>query len=224
MKIRASFVSNSSSSSFIVGFNSDTIDKEFWKTFRNLHEQLFPKKEETFVVDEREDYASKKGGIIQLVVGDVVQWICDIFDNDKFEILKSDSEVIEEITGGTYPGSESLIFNPTKLDDIMRELDEAYHKKYNEWCYWDTKTENIKDKKQLAHFKKWQVAQKKAHDFFEREFNKKAKMLWKKMKPSFKGKTIFLFTFTDNGGKFKEDLMEHGNIFRNVPHIVISNH
>lgn len=57
-----------------------------------------------------------------------------------------------------------------------------------------------------------------------REIRKVAKALWKKNKKAFDGLVFYDIEYSDNGGGKNGQFLEYANIFRNIPHIAISNH
>jgi len=169
MKTRKKFVSNSSSSSFIIAFDKKPETEEEVKKL-------------LFVDDEMSiEYFDYKAD-----VGDIAK---QVFHDIKDQLPANIFEVEEEISHGWIDG------HPEYQDYITEK--------------WDS---NGKNEKYREQEKQWDKASKK----FNR---KKAKELIKE----FEGKELFVVEYADRDGNFG-CVMEHGDIFENIPHFRISKH
>jgi hypothetical protein len=169
MKIRSGFVSNSSSSSFIIGF------KEMPKNFCELKDLMFGEyAERTFYYEEAYD------------VFDVARVV--------FEDLKA----------------------PVTKDDLIREVASGWVNGIAE----DYDDELISN----SEFQKWTNDEKQ--DYWKKREDKREKQAAEYVDNFLKGKedlTFFIVEYSDNSGQ-QEAMMEHGDIFRRLPHVQISHH
>lgn len=203
MKIRTSFVSNSSSSSFVVAF------KKKPKTDLELLSILFPLDKSNYrtgVVADWED-ASVDALSAATIIWEQLK--------DQKELTKD--EILEEIESGWFEGhpvynNNYYYDNHTESTKISKEYTSLFKK-------------NIHDKDADPNWKKrYNDAWKKECDEYDRLVNKAAKELMDRVYPAkFKGKKCFRFSFSDNDGTVFSTL-EHGDTFRNVDHIRISHH
>ena len=221
MKTRKSFVSNSSSSSFIIGLNRKP------RTLEELKEQMFPgdafDKAITYIEDSEWSETMSVGDIVKNVFKDIRE-LPKYNRKDKNRIwrfcrkLKNDDKMIlKEILSGAFETmpwqSES---DRKKESKILCDFQNKY-----EGCFLFDKSEDLKvEKTRLIELKKYDALGKKWH----KEIEKAARKLWKEKKESFKGKTLYLVAYSDNGGGEHGSFLEHADIFRNIPHITISLH
>jgi hypothetical protein len=184
MKIRTGFVSNSSSSSFVVLFPKEP------KNSIDVRNMLFKANENFFqnpyVYDDSDE--SDFGWSTEVVAETVWKDICNQEKND-FEKAK------EMITSGTLYGEGAPDY-----DDYDHIKD------------WDKKME-------VYHSDMNRFAEKKMKEFF----NLRKLKLQKINKEQIDDIVLYCFEYSDNDGTYNAAL-EHGDLFRNLKHITISNH
>jgi len=164
MITRKGFVSNSSSSSFIIAFDEKPKDA------KEVKKILFYNDKNTV---RYYDYVADTEDIAEQVFHDI-----------KDQVPLNIFEVEEELSHGWIDGTPDYNY-------IQAEFGS------DEW---------------KKHWKKWEEARKKFH-------RKKAKELL----DEFKGKKLFIVEYADEDGSFG-CVMEHGDIFENIPHFRISKH
>lgn len=176
MKIRTGFVSNSSSSSFIVAFN------ERPKNIKKLSE----------VMGECSPY----GYGDRLTSEQVVQTVWDDFKGRRplkqKELFTHFRELVSwkayELTSQEYP----------EHDDTWR----------------NTEKYTIEQRREIID---------RFTELLDNKYNELAKPLYEKFVSENKGKLFYKFKYAgEDGGIWAA--MEHGDIFRNLPHITISHH
>jgi len=198
MKIRTSFVSNSSSSSFIIA-----IDKSI-KTKDQLKEYMFPNSYYDDIATDLDYYDE------QLDVATVINRVF----NDLKETKKLTKEgIIEEIAYDGYNTSDILIEAEKQRDEELKSFENKHNLKS---IYWSSEDKEVESKRKKL-IKSWD---KKMDLLYKQEAKKTYE---KKLKEQFAGKNVFILSYSDNDG-VESALCEHGNIFRNIPHIRISNH
>jgi hypothetical protein len=199
MKTRTGFVSNSSSSSFIVGFKKrPTTDYE-------LRDVLFPAGKDGKRQGPKVDYGSE-------YVVDPTSASTIIFkDLEEQKKPLTQKQIREEIGSGYFEGYPQLDWSDRESDRIRREYKAASGK-------------DIYDKDADPQwFKKFQVAQDKEWADERAKVDAAAKEYWKKVNTQFKGLKCYRFSYSDNDGTVFSTL-EHGDTFRSLPHIRISHH
>lgn len=199
MKTRQGFVSNSSSSSFIVGFKKrPTTDYE-------LRDVLFP--------------AGKDGKREGPSVGYGSEYVVDptsastIIFKDLEEQKKplTQKQIREEISSGYFEGYPSLDWTGRESDQIRRDYKTATGKD----VYDDGADPKVKEKYRTAEQRHW--------DNHRKQVDAAAEAYWERVKAQFKGLKCYRFSYSDNDGIVFSTL-EHGDTFKNVPHICISHH
>jgi len=198
MKIRNSFVSNSSSSSFVVGF------KKHPQSVEEVHELLFGKESDTITLY---DYYN-------LSTDDAAQIV---FDDIKDQKPIAKNKILDEIRGGYFPGYPEYDYGRrTKSQQLQKEFEE----RFPGINYWDEKTNNIEVNNFAKKIRMTMDAEfKEARD----RVDDAAKDYYKSIKQIFNGFKVYVFSYSDSDGQFMS-IMEHGNIFSKLPHITISHH
>jgi len=197
MKIRNGFVSNSSSSSFIVGFTSIP------ETKGQLLDIMFPK-----------DMEYLDG---ETSVSSVVSRVWQDLEGAK---PMTKEEIIEELQCGTY---EDGIYSNWQYEALRKKETEVMNKIDKKFCEkYKCTTEKCYD------YKDWNKELNTARDKFWEDQRKLSLKLAKEfMKDNFTtkewiNKIPIKFEYEDHGAF--GCVMEHGDIFRNLPHIRISKH
>jgi len=219
MKIRNGFVSNSSSSSFIV------LLKHKPKDVKDLMNMLFPDFEPDYqITGEIEDVV--KPITVEEVCARVFQ---DIIHKQKGRyncyslqeamggyITEVDEESIVKLYDKSYAEANSIECN------LWNELNRKCNPKGTDLDYGKL---IILFKKEKELYKKWHLAKKndeKARKEWEKERKKETKEFYNKFKAKYpKHKFECVLEYGDRHGEY---VLETGDIFRNVPHITISNH
>ena len=197
MKIRNGFVSNSSSSSFLVAFPRTP------KSLKDVKEILFVKDQNDYP-NPYSDYADD----------DELFWPVDkvakiVWNDIMVNGVATDEQMIECVNGGWFDTYEELpghvdVYRDDRRDEKFRQLEEDARP-------FDWKTEEGRTK----HQKVWSEINK--------ENVKRAKAILKRFKEKNPEAVFYAFEYSDNDGTLFS-AMEHGTLFRRVLHIKISRH
>lgn len=188
MKIRQGFVSNSSSSSFIVGFNKKP------KTIGQLFDLMFPKYYEGHVINYY-DTQIPVSFVIDRVWHDMSKQLTTKQVKQYIEDYASTEAHIEVMHADTFYQEESKIYSKFFL---------LFGEKYGENQDFKDQIKKIKEAEDLIIKENMVKYVEEARRILD-------------------GKKCFFFEYSDNESK-EESVLEHGDVFRNVPHITINNH
>ena len=167
MRIKNDFVTNSSSSSFVVAFE---------KPVKSLDE-----------IKDKIMFIEKAKAVF-----------VDIQKQKPLRIIKNCPPCLKKITGEIASGFfEGYEWDSPKLNNLKRG---------------DFKTE-----------KEYFATQGKIYDELSEKNRQKAEKIATNFIKENKGKVAYIFSYSDNDGEFESE-MEHGDTFRNFPHITISHH
>lgn len=171
MKIRKGFVSNSSSSSFLVAFDKvpESVDE--------LKTMLF---------DDEETYANPwYDPEYDKVEGWPAQKVAETVWEDLQEMKPlNEAEIVGEINGGHFPNYPDPDWSARGETDEERR---AFWKQYRD------------------------------------EVHAAAQKCYEDHRLKFDGYTVYVFEYSDNDSGYSSAL-EHGNLFRKLPHLRISHH
>lgn len=208
MKTRKGFVSNSSSSSFIVGFDKVP------ETSDDLGKMMFSTNQGILITE----YCG------EMLIPDIIE---RVFNDLKNATPLTETEIVEEIKSGHFDGAPSFWENVERNNntrEIEKEFCDLYnkdlsnpHKKIhsmNEDCSYN-------HPKYKEYLKRWNDEWNRIHEIEQKIWNAAAIKYFNSVKHKFQGRKNYKFEYSDNSG---EETLEHGNIFRRLPHIQISHH
>jgi hypothetical protein len=127
------------------------------------------------------------------------------------------AKIIEEINSGYFKDRPPYDYNRTKPSDLVKK--EFKEKFPNDEIWGDKKPTDpealaLIDKHNELALVEWDEVARKCKEAAENYYNTT-------LTPKFEGKKVFVFSYADDGG---EAVMEHGDIFHNLPHAQISHH
>lgn len=199
MKTRNGFVSNSSSSSFVIAF-----DKKPEHSYDVL-EAMFPR--------DKTGRTSGVSGIYGEGGVDALSAATLVWDQIEKQKPLTKSKIGEEIRSGYFEGYPQMGYS--SQDDPSWQIQAEYHKQTGKNIHAEDADPEWKKRYEDARNKYWEDHRKAV--------DAAAKELLEKEYPKFKGKKCFRVSFSDNDGSIFATL-EHGDTFRNIPHIRISHH
>lgn len=197
MKVRNGFVSNSSSSSFIVGFPKLPSSPE------ELEKMMFDSPGEVQPYDFND----------AIPTIEVAKRVFNDMSDGNFKTARlTKKKAVEVILEGYFPGRPPYPFGRKNESD---EIAEAYKAETGKSVYDESADPVVVKLHGKAQQKEWDL---------DRKMEKvAAKAFLEGFWPQLKGKKVFRFEYSDNDGNFGSNL-EHGNIFRKLPHVRISKH
>lgn len=201
MKTRSSFVSNSSSSSFIIALN------KIPKSVEDVKREIFPDNDENEIIACYDE--SKK-----------VREICErVFKDLKDKKpIRSEKKIIDEIASGFFEGFPEVDWR--QQTQHHHEIEKNYKKETGRDLH--IPIEKNAEAHRLSVLKKYNRASKKYYSDWSKEIREKAKKLYEiKYKSALKDKKVFIVSYADDEG---DSLLEHSGIFRNILHVEVSHH
>lgn len=197
MKSRSGFVSNSSSSSFIIGFDTKP------KSAAELCELLFGDMD--FV--QYYDRAYSTTDIANVIFNDL-----------KGQRTASVKKIIETVASGYFPGRKFPDWSDKRPSrKLIKQFEEMFPEYDGDYWQEDKITKTMA--KQLAakikvaidiEQKEYEAQEKKAVDEYVN----------KSVNPVLEGKKVYVLEYSDDCQRH----IEHGDVFSGVPHVQISHH
>jgi hypothetical protein len=195
MKVRSGFVSNSSSSSFIVGIDPECKTFEEWcENGLFIWEGLFNGDNTKVNLDDHEE---KKYSDYKLTYRECLKRVWDdVHLKEPCELNKVEKYLISHTKGGTQPDTSMFMY---KFVDTCCD---PHNHGYN---FEESEREKIIKKMESAG-RTWNTLTVQS---LIREMND--------------GYTLYMISYSDNDGEFMNQ-MEHGDHWKMIPCIIISNH
>jgi len=194
MKVRNGFVSNSSSSSFIVGFPKLPSSPE------ELEKMMFVNTGEVQPYD-----FCKATPTIEIAKQVFRDMSVDNFKSARLTKRKALNVVLE----GNFPGSPPYDFRENSESE---KISKAYQEETGKDIYDETADPVVVKLFRKTQQKEWALGRKMV--------NIAAKAFLEGFWPQVKGKKVFRFEYSDD----THGNIEHGNVFRRFPHVRISKH
>jgi hypothetical protein len=194
MKVRDGFVSNSSSSSFIIALDKVP------KSVEDVKSTFFPRREYI-----KADYYD------EVLTAD--EAAAKIWNQLKDEKPLTKTKILEEILSGYFDGYPERQWGGRPSNDFQKEFREKNGKCIQE-C----------DKSHKEEYEKWSKMLRKERDEDDKQVKQAGKEYLKFNEPMFKSRKVFVVNFGDSHGTEVCGVMEHGNAFQNVQHLRISHH
>ncbi len=199
MKTRQGFVSNSSSSSFIVALPKNIQMKDV-KGVLFGNEERFP-----HPYNDGESYST--------------QQVAETVASDMADQTPNDPEKIQEAFGGVFEGYDGLP-GSTYYDNQIDYDDPDYDMKQDaldeaERLERESESNLTQEQRMDRLREKWRLESE--------EDDKRTEAIMKRFNSNNRGKDIYVFEYADENGDYGSAL-EHGGTFDNVPHIKISKH
>jgi len=202
MKIRNGFVSNSSSSSFVIAF-----DKKPTHSYDVL-EVMFPRQKDGRI---GKGVVAPFGDEDEAV--DALSAATLVWDQIKGQKPLTKKQIAEEISSGYFEGYPQMSYS--SQDDPTWQIGRDYHAQTGK---------NIHDENADPVWKKkYEDAREKYWEDHRKAVDEAAKALMEKEFPKFQGKKCYRVSFSDNDGSVFATL-EHGDTFKSLPHVRISHH
>lgn len=203
MKTRTSFVANSSSSSFIVGFDKKP------KNVLELAKLMFPGSELSESAGYNE-YSNPEGEIL------VINVVERVFNDLKKLKPLTEAQILEQINNGHFEGYPEYVWDDPQENKLMKAFEKKHGKRYYDVI-------GGKDKKYQKDIEEIDKYQRKKWDDEAKKVAEAATKLWEREKTLFRRKKIFVLSYGDENGNF-EGFMEHNGIFDRIPCLYISHH
>jgi hypothetical protein len=202
MKLRNGFVSNSSSSSFIVGFDKNNLPKNAYEL-----QVLLWGDNDSASVYHNEAPTSRLAKIV---------W--QDYQEQLKTPIKTIHQFVKEIKEGYFDGYPDLTESyPTELDKLR--------KKFRDTHGFDLYSVDIKNMTpiQKRDAMRYHDAQESHWETERRIVDEAAMEYAKKEWSKFSGKLVLVFSYADEDGS-TGSILEHGGTFDNLTHVVISHH
>jgi len=228
MKIRNGFVSNSSSSSFIVMWKKEP------KSAQEIKDILFPNKETHFFYD----YSAPTIELAQTIFNETKR----VTDAEIKEYIRNQYSYYcwNNNDNGTwyskgYKADDNLCKRyeieykeATEEEKVLKELEKEYSIKERDRILRKRKLERVLDESTFDEYEKNYLELldrlEKVQDILWRDNGVMKELIedsYNKFMNDFKDNFISYYEFSDNDG---QSILEHGDVFDNVEYLITSNH